>query len=65
MNGYHHMPMPYIPPNSNANTDDYLNTMSLAEQSFQTPTYSTDDFRRYALHAQGYTKYPTDQLHHF
>lgn len=48
MNGYDHMAMPYLPPNSNTTTDDYLNTipaMGLAEQSFQTSTYSTDDFR--------------------
>ncbi|KAF6222002.1 hypothetical protein HO133_001970 [Letharia lupina] len=48
MNGYDHMAMPYLPPNNNTTTDDYLTTlpaMGLAEQSFQTPTYSTDDFR--------------------
>ena len=53
MNGYDHMAMPYLPPNSNTTTDHYLTTLpgvGLAEQSFHAPTYSTDDFRRYDRH---------------
>lgn len=49
MNGYNHMAMPYLPPHSNTTTDDYLAplpAMGLTEQSFPTPTYSTDDFQR-------------------
>lgn len=58
MNGYNHMAMPYLPPHSNTTTDEYMTTlpaMGLAEQSFSTPTYSTDDFRRYDLHPKRYT----------
>lgn len=49
MNGYDHMAMPYLPPNSNTTTDDYLThipSMGLAEQSFQMPSYSTDEFQK-------------------
>ena len=49
MHGYNHMAMPYISPNSNTTTDDYMTplpAMGLGEQSFPTPTYSTDDYRR-------------------
>lgn len=45
MNGYDHMAMPYLPPNTNTTTDEYLPAMGLAEQSFHAPTYSTDDYR--------------------
>ena len=65
MNGYDHMAMPYLQPHTNTSTDDYqttLPTMSLAEQSFQTPTYSTDEFRRYFLpRPRGDTVHHTDQ----
>ena len=68
MNGYDHMAMPYLPPNNNTTTDDYLTTlpaMGLAEQSFQTPTYSTDDFRRYESHPERCTVHHSNQSHHF
>ncbi|CAD6582870.1 MAG: hypothetical protein ASARMPRED_001090 [Alectoria sarmentosa] len=48
MNGYDHMAMPYLPPNNNTTTDDYLThipSMGLAEHSFQMPSYSTDEFQ--------------------
>ena len=63
MNGYDHMAMPYLSPNNNTSTEEYqsnLPTMSLAEQSFQAPTYSTDDLRRYDLRLRGDTVH-TDQ----
>lgn len=60
MNAYDHMTMPYLPPNSNAATDDYLTTlpaMGLSEQSFQTSTYKypTEEYRGYDFHSKPYT----------
>ncbi len=58
MNGFNHMAMPYLTPNSNTTTDDYMTplpALSLAEQGFRAPTYSTDDFRRYDIPTQHYT----------
>lgn len=51
MNGYDHMAMHYLPPHTNTAPDEYLSTttlpaIGLPEQSFRTPTYSTDDFHR-------------------
>ncbi len=58
MNGFNPMAMPYLTPNSNTTTDDYMTplpALSLAEQGYQAPTYSTDDFRRYDIPSQHYT----------
>ena len=49
MNGFEHMTMHYLPPHTNTATDDYLTTlpaMGGADQTFRTPSYSTDNFRR-------------------
>ena len=67
MNGYEHITMSYLPPNTNTTTDDYMTplpALGLAEQSFQTPTYSNDHFRRYDVHLNPYVVRHADRSRH-